>query len=728
MLRALAKNLLLATSTLAIVFAVFAAPHTALAQDGTSDREKCIAEGKIWAPTSSRDGSTYACVDKRTCPEGETVTADNQCVKNEQTQESNVVGQFGADLAGQALSLVSYFVLLISTFILGLVGTAFDLAILYTVFGFGTYFGASQNMLIAWGVIRDVGNIVLLFGFIFMGVLTILNLHDYPVKKTIPALIIFAVLLNFSLFAAQVVIDVSNMFSSVFYEQAAGTCQPGEQARDCAKNADSGIAGMIAQQAGVTSIFNVKESSYIEGSPLVRGFTLLGLALFVIITAVVLLAGTIMLVIRAAVLSFLMVISPLGFAGMAIPPLRKHAVKWWHTLISQSFFAPIFLLFIFISLKLTESLAGDSIGEGKGLAQALFGGQVNGLTIVLTFFVVITFMVLSLVVAKSIGAYGASYATKTAGGLVGASTIGVAGWAGRRSLGLASAGAAKAIRNSSIRSTEIGRFLATAADKGAHASFDARNLKAVGALSSAAGIDLGKGQKGGVHKEEEDAVKARLDYAKTLSRPAGDKEKLKQYEGQSEETLKKWKRRTKEVEEQKDELLAETAAERKKEAEQEAAIESARATGNLEAVEREERVLQTMKETHQRNTQKREAAMAQIDQTLAAEKEAHEKEMKGINENIARYKNSAKYEYAENLESSKNPINTFSLGGHANHEAAEKIKKEATKDKLDSIFDDLKGEMTKKGKEGGDHGADHAHTPTPKPAAAKPAGGGGDHH
>ncbi len=65
-------------------------------------------------------------------------------------------------------------------------------------------------MLIAWGILRDIGNIVILFGFILMGVMMILDLESFNVRKALPRLLIFAVLLNFSLFASEAVVDVAN--------------------------------------------------------------------------------------------------------------------------------------------------------------------------------------------------------------------------------------------------------------------------------------------------------------------------------------------------------------------------------------------------------------------------------------------------------------------------------------------------------------------------------------
>ncbi|MBU2329934.1 hypothetical protein KKG57_00505, partial [Patescibacteria group bacterium] len=257
------------------------------------------------------------------------------------------------------LKIVAGFVLTFSGWILGIVGVLFNWVVIKTVFQFGTYFGTTDGMLIAWGVMRDIANIGLLFSFIFMGVLLILNVeggggHGHgggiSAKRAIPRLIIFAVLLNFSLFATQGIIDVANAFGSQFAGLAGMECTGASTTDQCA---NLGMSAKVLQMAGIQTVWEEGVST--------SGVVLLGLALFVIITAMVLLAASIMLIIRVVILTLLMVTSPIGFAGMVIPGLSGIAAKWWHALLSQSFFAPAMLLLMFISLKMAESLNPNKI-------------------------------------------------------------------------------------------------------------------------------------------------------------------------------------------------------------------------------------------------------------------------------------------------------------------------------------------------------------------------------
>lgn len=435
---------------------------------------------------------------------------------------------------GTMLAPIALVMLTISNFILWIAGLVFNWAVIRTVYQFGEFFGTSSSMLVAWGIMRDVANIGLLFSFIFMGVLLILNVegggHGHggglSAKKAIPRLIIFAVLLNFSLFTTQAIIDVSNGVATVFAEQAGqkGECT-GASTDDCV---NIGIAGIISDRAGIFSVW--KDGPNYFTNPLKAAVVYVGLSIFVMITAMVLIAGSVMFVYRAVVLSFLMITSPIGFAGMAIPSLKKIGDEWWSKLISQAFFAPVYLLLIFISLKLTETLSSAS--SGSSLASALAGtegtaGTAGGnVQVVLVFAVVIGFMMASLVTANKMGAIGAKFATKTAASV----TFGAAGFAGRRTVGRATSKYAEKLRGTEFGHSAFGQLVVGGLDAGGKASFDMRDIKGVKGIG---GIETGEAQKGGYEAIVHHGQEQREKYAKSLTKTDADKAR--------EETLKNQK-------------------------------------------------------------------------------------------------------------------------------------------------------------------------------------------
>lgn len=366
------------------------------------------ASGKLIKQNGNTLDSAGGSIDSSTdVATGETTTSYKP------SSVANVItGAFDCAASGPidcTLSSVAYLIMSFANLMLGIAGILFNFAIVKTVFQFSQLIGNSPGLLVAWGILRDVGNMLLLFGFIFMGVGTILDLHSYNAKKSLPFLIIFAVLMNFSLFAAEAVIDTSNVFSTIMYSQAnTDPCVIDSTTGSNACGINQGIAGHIMQSTGLSTIHAIGDNSDFSNRILV----FLGLALFATIGAVVLFAGAIMIIFRAVILTFLMVTAPIGFAGMAIPMLHSTAKKWWHELINQAFFAPVFLLCIFVSLKITDGLTNT--GMNGGLAAALTKGESGSMAVFLIFAMVIGFLVASLMVAKKMGAAGAGLATNAA--------------------------------------------------------------------------------------------------------------------------------------------------------------------------------------------------------------------------------------------------------------------------------------------------------------------------
>lgn len=669
-----------------------------------------------------------------------------------------VAGGFGYVL-GALVVPIAFVFLSISNFVLWVSGLVFNWAVIRTVFQFGTYFGTSDEMLVAWGVMRDVANIGLLFGFIFMGVLLILNVegggHGHgggiSAKKAIPRLLIFAVLVNFSLFTTQAVIDVSNGLASVFAEQAGQKCDTSAGPEGSEKCANLGIASVISQRAGITTIFSGGPNPLTD--PLKTAVVYVGLSIFVMITAMVLLAGAIMFVYRAVVLSFLMVTSPIGFAGMAIPSLKKIADEWWSKLISQAFFAPVYLLLIFISLKLTETLADVSVANGgKGsLASALAGtggepgSEAGNIQIVLVFMVVIGFMMASLVTANKMGATGAKFATKTAGAL----TIGTAGFVGRRTLGRASTRIANNIRRSPLGETEAGRRLAGIADYGSKASYSMRNV--TGKALEGTGVDVGKANKTaahGYHGIEEKAVKDRVEYAKSLKGPRGEsdqemEDRIARQEADLENANRNYDpavaaqaaaqsaRNTQQ--QHRDNAATSLAEQRAYAARNPADANAQRAVTQLEqqlatetlSLTQSEKELEKANKTLETATKDRAAAIKAAENT-----ERGYVEEKDRQRGYARNLDSRALIVGEDGKPVRGPAerprgamdlwsgnHTITLAHHAEHEASGDIVKYAGKDATERALDTLKKQMSK---------ADKAEA-APAPSTGGPAAGGGGH-
>lgn len=688
-----------------------------------------IGENSAVANPATGDQTTGAA--EKTA-QGDTYTPTTGALPNAPGCNAFIGFDLGACLVGllaKIVSGVSLIVLLVSSAILGLASYALNWSAYITVFQFGNLVGNSEGLLKAWGVMRDVGNIVLLFGFIFLGISTILNLShsEYTAKRALPALLIFALLMNFSLLAAEAIIDTSNALATSIYTQASGgLCEQGTSFLDC--SIQQGISGKVMAATGVASIFKFAPQ-FTTGNDTTNAIILIGLTLFTIITACVLFAAAIMLIIRAVVLALLMVTSPIGFAGMAIPPLHEMASGWWKQLLSQAFFAPIYFLLVLVSLKVMEGISAALGTTGQTTPQSLAqifmtsateGGSSN-ITIGITFALIIGFMVASLIFAKNSSAIGTGYAIKSAGAL----SFGTLSWAGRRTVGRGAYTAANALRGTSFARTGVGKMFVGTLDAGGKASYDIRNSGAAKGIAASQHIDLGKAQTGGyagvVHAEEEKRTK----YAKTLRNTEEEKAAQKALATSSTNSNKAIETATvahrKELAELESELKAEEiknettlAPEREKINELRNKLRAAEAAGNEAqikdtqlALNNQLRYLDEMKEEAEKRLKPFKDEIANAKNVNREYIAAHQDNIK-FNENKTKtIKDAPQRDFAENLHKNTPWDVAGGVGADANHHAAEAILREVNKNEQQKLADSYNAAATalKAAQSGGgDHG------------------------
>ncbi|MBP6868646.1 MAG: hypothetical protein KBC16_00870 [Candidatus Pacebacteria bacterium] len=651
---------------------------------------------------------------------------------------SGVAKEF-AEGAGKLFASFLFVLVQLMAGLLFVVGMGLNWVVLVTVFQFSTYFGNSSGMLLAWTTLRDLANIILLFGFVWIGLQTILNVgHHFSVGKALPRLLIFAILINFSLFISEAIVDVANVFTAVMYEQAGSIdCKQAVNQVDCV---NIGISGNVIGAIGFGSLFEpgafdaykeIWNSSTDPGQAILAGFLSL---IFMIVLVTVFLAASIMLLIRSIVLIFVLVLSPLGFVGMAVPQFEEQAQKWWKMLISNAFFAPVLFLLLFISLKIMEG-AKATFGQGVSFAAAVMSPGVNMGGILILFGLMIGFIIFSLIAAKSMGAFGADFATNTAGKMTGAMTLGAGGFVARRTVGRAANWAERKVRDSQFSDTEWGRRTASVLNKGATASFDLRGSNMVKSAAKAGNLDFGAVSKGGSHGYhgiEEAGVKVRTDYAKTLKGRTETQEEFETRKNSLKETADKAEEAL--IPAQEFAANAERDVETKQQELADLRSQVARTPNNPVL---QNKLIQVEQELTQRQAENVKAQKGLSDATTALT-EARKAETEATKGRITAKQQQEKYadmlhdkatgalpggvvRYPGGRPSTGRGVGV-TLGEHVFHNASEAIKKEANKSDNDRLKDtiDALAKKTEKldtsvksaGSGGGDsHG-----------------GGGGDHH
>ncbi len=407
--------------------------------------------------------------------------------------------------------------------ILGLAGTLFNFVISYTL-NFKEVIENVGVVNIGWEIMRDLSNMAFIFILLAISIATILGIEKYNAKTLLKQVIIVALFINFSLFITNVIIDTANVFTVGFYNaitEDVGSGGTGNQAWD------KGISNIFAQSLNLETVY---AKATLEKKPVENILTMAFMgSIFLLVTAFVFFAAAILFMKRMIFLMFLMILSPFAFLGSILPATQSHAKNWWKTLFTEAFYAPIFMMFIYIVARgITSEAYQNTIGaKNTGFDNIVTGTSGSGVSFVIfNFILIIGLMIASIVSASKLGATGAKGMMGMGKGLkewgtgrikagagagAGAATFGATGRLGRRVIGGVASKTADWAKDKEFATNSIGKFGVDKVRKLADASFDVRNIPKVGKA-----LGLGTGIKGGYKTKVIEQEKKRKEYAKFL--------------------------------------------------------------------------------------------------------------------------------------------------------------------------------------------------------------------
>ncbi|MBP9771398.1 MAG: hypothetical protein KBD16_00520 [Candidatus Pacebacteria bacterium] len=403
-----------------------------------------------------------------------------------------------------------------SGIMLGIAGVFLNKILTYTILDFSTFVGGNVGMLsLAWSLIRDVLNMCFIFILLWIGIKTILGL-DSGYQKLIPRIVLAGLLINFSFFFTEVMIDVSNVVTVELYQAI----------EEVGKSSTASIAGVpIEKIDGLSGAFmNGLKFKIGDGSNLAEKFfqLLLSSLLFLIAAFLFFVIGA-MLLARFVILLILLITSPIAFLGGILPQLEAQSKKWRSTLFEQLTFAPVFMLFMLIVVLIINSQEfRTGISGGATPGSPFIQGILSSL---LSYSIVVGLMIAGLITAKQLAGSAGKGFTEWASKKAGSLAFGGAAAAGSYTLGRVGKGLAESnwanrmkasdkFINQRIGSSVVG--LGTSVGK---ASYDVRGStagKAMGAGDAAKGymerkkaLDAERAEAGKVLKKKmEDAARA----------------------------------------------------------------------------------------------------------------------------------------------------------------------------------------------------------------------------
>lgn len=456
---------------------------------------------------------------------------------------SDIIG-WGADKLFHPFAWIFYKLATgVGGLISGLGALMLDISIQFTVIEMGTILGPNSELgktiQSLWKVVRDIINILFIFGFIYIGIKTILDSQKSETRRTLGYLIIAALMINFSLYITEVVIDFSNIAATQVYQQVvSGGLASGAVANTnnpMAVGAQS-LAGAFWDVAGVSSFFGGEGMPPDLDSGQVIVYSIF-MMIFLIIAGSIFFMGALLLIKRFIALTLYLIFSPAMFIGWIFPAFSSKQESWREGFINQAFVAPVFLFMLYLSLTLLQKLRLASGFTGTDFTGLVKGGQMEAghISVVLFFCMMIGFLYASIQVSEKMSKAGASSmlsfldtGRSWAHKKFGDATLGTVARLGRATGGFAGEKLAKSERvTSRLGQRGFGGMLARGAFAGgnyaADANFDARSVAGFGGT-----LGLGAGKKGGRKTRQEELDKKEKAKANSFGEIDDEDERVKE--------------------------------------------------------------------------------------------------------------------------------------------------------------------------------------------------------
>jgi hypothetical protein len=489
-------------------------------------------EGRTKWLTDNPGGKASECTTKKIVQVTGGMTTVNPPVNNlsELPQCSIIPARIGGCIA-QGLY---YLFFKTTSFIFNLAGKILDFTVMYSISD-DSY--RSSFVVEGWGIVRDFCNMFFIFVLLYIAIGTILNIHSVKTKEMIINVVIIGLLINFSLFATQVIIDASNILTRVFYNPQ--TIITGQ--KDASGNVvgETGDFGEIKLSEAIVSkvdpqklIIQAKEVNNIpirgtnageETEPTKDGVTTGTFILVVLLATAVNVVGLFVFITIAFIfigrvigLWLAMILAPIAFFSYTVPALQSIQMigwkHWWSDTLKMAFMAPVFAFFMYLIVGFMD--------KGLGIIDVLNKNR-TGIDLVVSIIVPFIFIMALLIKAKDItksmsGQIGDAMAS--AGSKIGGLALG-AGLGGLAMAGRATVGrVADKVATSNWAQTHgrFGRMVGDAGKWTASKSFDVRATGLGGQAGKALGTDLGKAKEGGYTKHKEEVFEKRRARAESL--------------------------------------------------------------------------------------------------------------------------------------------------------------------------------------------------------------------
>jgi len=258
---------------------------------------------------------------------------------------------------------------------------------------------------VGWPIVRDFINMFFIIALVIIGLATALRIKEYRVQKTLPTLIIIAILINFTPVICGLIIDASNIIMNFFLEELTGL-----RIMVTVFSTQASLLGEMFSHP-----FDIRYASTALGKTI-------GLIAFGGIGAFVFLMYALLFIMRYIMIWVLVIVSPIAFFSRIFPATKRgeYAFKsilswdeWWKQFIEWSLLGITAGFFLYLGEQLMV-MAPDFIPGvyPEGVGGMLATPMIDFMNNLLPYGVVLAFLLLGFFVATSTSALGAGYIAK----------------------------------------------------------------------------------------------------------------------------------------------------------------------------------------------------------------------------------------------------------------------------------------------------------------------------
>lgn len=227
-------------------------------------------------------------------------------------------------------------------------------ALLKVVVGYNG-FVESTAVQVGWTLVRDLTNLFFVVVLLIIAFGTILRLGEsYSIKKLLPKVLIMAVLVNFSLVIAGLLIDASQVVMLTFvaaFDESVGfnlfntlSIPEATSAQDFVDTGDP--------KELISTLVSVFANNFLA-------------ILFLFISMFTIVVMTLIFIARIVALWILLVLAPLPYVLFAFPKLKQYATMWWTEFTKYLIIGPVMAFFLWLAFAVVNQ-GGFSLFEDAG--------------------------------------------------------------------------------------------------------------------------------------------------------------------------------------------------------------------------------------------------------------------------------------------------------------------------------------------------------------------------